>query len=110
LIGNFFLLETTLVTHFVICELQYSVSVNGCQDTVPSISAKTGVYVEGSISPATLDVYIKIVAAGKSNYAQLKEGDVASETKTNSEGSFIAGPLYDDIEYKVEASKVRTIF
>jgi hypothetical protein len=83
--------------------------VNGCQDTVPSITAKGGVYLEGSVSPATPDVYIKIVAAGKSNYAQLKKGDVASETKTNSEGSFIVGPLYDDIEYKVEAAKVRTI-
>ncbi|KAK3160680.1 hypothetical protein QOZ80_1BG0062920 [Eleusine coracana subsp. coracana] len=84
---------------------QYSVSVNGCQDTVPPITAKSGVYLEGSVSPATPDVDIKIVAAGKSNYVQLKKGDVASETKTNSEGSFIAGPLYDDIEYKVEAIK-----
>ncbi|XP_062197301.1 uncharacterized protein LOC133900188 [Phragmites australis] len=84
---------------------QYSVSVNGCQDIVPSITAKTGLYLEGSVSPATSDVDIKILAAGESNYAHLKKGDVATETKTNSEGSFFAGPLYDDIEYKVEASK-----
>ncbi|TVU21253.1 hypothetical protein EJB05_30878 [Eragrostis curvula] len=84
---------------------QYSVSVNGCQDTVPSITAKTGVYLEGSVSPATPDVDVKIIAVGNSNYAQLRKGDVAAETKTDSDGSFVAGPLYDDIEYKVEAAK-----
>lgn len=81
-------------------------SVNGCQDTVPLITAKTGLYLEGSVLPATSDVDIKILAAGKSNYAHLNKGDVATETKTDSEGSFFAGPLYDDIAYKVQASKV----
>uniref|UniRef100_A0A0D9V022 Carbohydrate-binding-like fold protein n=1 Tax=Leersia perrieri TaxID=77586 RepID=A0A0D9V022_9ORYZ len=84
---------------------QFSVAVNGCQDTVPSIIAKTGLYLEGSVSPAISDVDIKILAAGRSKYAPLKERDVAMETKTNPEGSFYAGPLYDDIEYTVEASK-----
>uniref|UniRef100_A0A0E0JHI4 Carbohydrate-binding-like fold n=1 Tax=Oryza punctata TaxID=4537 RepID=A0A0E0JHI4_ORYPU len=84
---------------------QYSVAVNGCQDSVPSITAKTGLYLEGSVSPAISDVDIKILAAGKSKYASLKERDVAMETKTNSGGSFFAGPLYDDIGYTVEASK-----
>lgn len=82
-------------------------SVNGCQDTVPQITAKAGLYLEGSVSPATSDVDIKIISAGKSNYAHLNKGDVATETKTDSDGSFFAGPLYNDIEYKVEASKVR---
>lgn len=85
-------------------------AVNGCQDTVPSITAKTGLYLEGSVSPAISDVDIKILAAGKSKYASLKERDIAMETKTNSEGSFFAGPLYDDIGYTVEASKVCIIF
>ncbi|AQK91365.1 Carbohydrate-binding-like fold [Zea mays] len=84
---------------------QYSVSMNGCQDTVPLITARTGLYLEGSVLPATSDVDIKILAAGKSNYAHLNKGDVATEAKTDSEGSFFAGPLYDDIVYKVEASK-----
>ncbi|KAG8045309.1 hypothetical protein GUJ93_ZPchr0008g12534 [Zizania palustris] len=84
---------------------QFSVAVNGCQDTVPSITAKTGLYLEGSVSPAISDVDIKILAAGKSKYAPLKERDVATETKTNADGSFFAGPLYDDIGYTVEASK-----
>ncbi|KAL6850380.1 hypothetical protein ACP4OV_021007 [Aristida adscensionis] len=84
---------------------QYSVSVNGCHNTVPSITAKTGLYLQGSVSPGTSDVDIKILAAGKSNYAHLKKGDVATETKTDSEGLFFAGPLYHDVEYKVEASK-----
>ncbi|KQK04071.1 nodal modulator 1 [Brachypodium distachyon] len=86
-------------------EQQFSVSSDGCQDAVPSITAKTGLYLEGSVAPATSDVDIKIVAAGNSKYAPLKKGDVAAETKTNSDGSFFAGPLYDDIGYEVEASK-----
>jgi hypothetical protein len=86
------------------------VSTNGCQDTVPSITAKTGLYLEGSVSPATSDVDIKILAAGNSKFAALKNGDIAAETKTNSKGSFFAGPLYDDIGYEVEASKVCIIF
>ncbi|CAM0881057.1 unnamed protein product [Alopecurus aequalis] len=84
---------------------QFSVSTNGCQDTVPSITAKTGLYLEGSVSPATSDVDIKILAAGNSKFGTLKKGDIAAETKTNSNGAFFAGPLYDDIGYEVEASK-----
>jgi len=84
---------------------QFSVSTNGCQDNVPSITAKTGLYLEGSVSPATSDVDIKILAAGNGKFATLKKGDIAAETKTNSDGSFFAGPLYDDIGYEVEASK-----
>lgn len=102
---NFFLFES-IVLIILSFKLQYSVSMNGCQDTVPLITAKTGLYLEGSVLPATPDVDIKILAAGKSNYAHLNKGDVATETKTDSEGSFFAGPLYDDIAYKVEASKV----
>jgi hypothetical protein len=89
---------------------QFSVSTNGCQDTVPSITAKTGLYLEGSVSPPTSDVDIKILAAGNSKFATLKKGDITAETKTNSDGLFFAGPLYDDIGYEVEASKVYIIF
>ncbi|XP_037405521.1 nodal modulator 1-like isoform X2 [Triticum dicoccoides] len=84
---------------------QFSVSASGCQDAVPSITAKMGLYLEGSVSPATPDVHIMILAAGNSKYAMLKKGDIATETKTNSDGSFFAGPLYEDIGYEVEASK-----
>ena len=56
-------------------------SVNGCQDTVPQITAKTGLYLEGSVSPATSDVDVKILSAGKSSYTHLNKGDVATEKK-----------------------------
>uniref|UniRef100_A0A453EWB4 Carbohydrate-binding-like fold protein n=1 Tax=Aegilops tauschii subsp. strangulata TaxID=200361 RepID=A0A453EWB4_AEGTS len=69
---------------------QFSVSASGCQDAVPSITAKMGLYLEGSVSPATPDVRITILAAGNSKYAMLKKGDIATETKTNSDGSFFA--------------------
>ncbi|KAL5228006.1 hypothetical protein ABZP36_016271 [Zizania latifolia] len=84
---------------------QFSVAVNGCQDTVLPITAKTGLYLEGSVSPPISDVDIKILASWEGKYAHLKETDVATETETNSDGSFFAGPLYDDIEYTVKASK-----
>lgn len=99
-----------MVKPSLIFKLQFSVSANGCQDAVPSITAKMGLYLEGSVSPATPDVHITILAAGNSKYAMLKKGDIATETKTNSDGSFFAGPLYEDIGYEVEASKVYTFF
>ncbi|KAG2258897.1 hypothetical protein Bca52824_078191 [Brassica carinata] len=38
------------------------------------------------------------------------KGEVAVETSTSPDGSFVAGPLYDDIPYDTDASKTRTIF
>ncbi|URD77743.1 nodal modulator [Musa troglodytarum] len=84
---------------------QVSVSVDGCQASIPPISGRVGLYIEGSVSPALDGVNIRITAMGSSSYVSLQKGDLAFETETGIDGSFTAGPLYDDISYKVEASK-----
>ncbi|GAB4830590.1 hypothetical protein Ancab_020356 [Ancistrocladus abbreviatus] len=86
---------------------QYQVSVTqaGCQRSVPSFSGRVALYIEGSVSPPLPGVNIKIVAAGDSYNAPLKQGESAVETTTGPDGIFVGGPLYDDIDYTVEASK-----
>lgn len=87
-----------------------SISSDGCQATIPPFLGRPGLYLEGSVSPALSDVDIRIVAAGESINAPLLKGELALETKTGADGSFIGGPLYDDTSYHVEASKVCAIF
>ncbi|KAJ8623402.1 hypothetical protein MRB53_031931 [Persea americana] len=82
-----------------------SISTAGCQATIPPFVGRPGLYIEGSVSPALSDVDIRIVAAGESVNAPLLKGELALETKTGVDGSFIGGPLYDDTNYRVEASK-----
>ncbi|XP_052184978.1 uncharacterized protein LOC127796711 [Diospyros lotus] len=86
---------------------QYEVSVtqDGCQDPIPPFSGRPGLYIEGSVSPPIYGVYIRIMAAGDSSNAPLKKGDLALETTTGADGLFVGGPLYDDINYSIEASK-----
>ena len=85
---------------------QISVTHDGCQPPVPSFTGRLGLYIEGSVSPPISGVNIKVVAAGDSHNAPLKKGDVAFETSTEPDGTFVAGPLYDDIDYTIDASKV----
>lgn len=67
---------------------------------------RLGLYVEGAVSPPLSGVHIRILAAGDSHITTLKRGELVLETATGSDGSYVAGPLYDDITYNVEASKV----
>lgn len=85
---------------------QASVAIDGCQSPIPPIAGRVGLYFEGSVSPALDGVSIRVIAMGTSNYVSLQKGDLAFETETGADGSFTAGPLYDDIIYNVEASKV----
>ncbi|GMH30789.1 hypothetical protein Nepgr_032632 [Nepenthes gracilis] len=84
---------------------QVSIIHDGCQDLIPSFFGRLGLYIEGSVSPPLSDVNIRIVAAGDSYNAQLKKGELALEATTGPDGIFIGGPLYNDINYTVEASK-----
>ncbi|KAG0480871.1 hypothetical protein HPP92_011729 [Vanilla planifolia] len=84
--------------------LHVSVRTDGCQAAVPVIVGRPGLYVEGSVSPPLFGVNIKIIAAGDSINSPLRTGDLAQVTETGVDGLFSAGPLYDDIFYKVEAS------
>ncbi|XP_034210549.1 nodal modulator 1 isoform X2 [Prunus dulcis] len=81
------------------------VTNDGCQASIPPFSGRLGLYIKGSVSPPLSDVHIKILAAGDSRIAQLKDGELVLETTTGKDGSFVGGPLYDEITYSVEASK-----
>ncbi|KAL2453710.1 Carbohydrate-binding-like fold [Abeliophyllum distichum] len=82
---------------------KYSVSVtqDGCQAPISPFSGRLGL----SVSPPLSDVHIRVIADGESHNASLKQGDLALETSTGTDGLFIAGPLYDDITYTIKASK-----
>ncbi|KAF6143365.1 hypothetical protein GIB67_001309 [Kingdonia uniflora] len=84
---------------------QVSVTIDGCQATIPPFSGRLGLYIEGSVSPPLSGVDIKVVAAAESKNALLREGELALETATGLDGFFIGGPLYDDTDYKIDASK-----
>lgn len=86
-------------------QCQVSVTNDGCQALIPTFSGRLGLYTEGSVSPPLSGVNIRIIAAEDSQIASLKKGHLALETTTGADGSFIGGPLYDDITYNVEASK-----
>lgn len=79
---------------------------DSCQAYIPTFSCRPGVYIEGSVSPPLSGVHIRIYAAGDSSITGLKSGELVLETVTGTDGSFVAGPLYDDVGYNVQASKV----
>lgn len=83
-----------------------SVTIDGCQAPVDPVVGQVGLYLEGSVSPALSGVHIRILAAGESSDDPLWKGDLAFETETGPDGSFTAGPLYNDTTYNIEASKV----
>ncbi|KAM7276017.1 hypothetical protein ACFE04_017883 [Oxalis oulophora] len=86
---------------------QHDVSVGnaGCQAPIPAFSGRPGLYIEGSVSPPLSDVHIRIVATIDSQTTSVKRGDIVLETSTGADGSFVGGPLYDDISYNVDAYK-----
>ncbi|KAK8947068.1 hypothetical protein KSP39_PZI007206 [Platanthera zijinensis] len=82
-----------------------SVTSDGCQAPVPIFVGRMGLYAEGSVSPPLAGVNIKVIAAGDSILSHLHTGDLVLVTETGADGSFSAGPLFDDIHYNVEAFK-----
>ncbi|TYH06259.1 hypothetical protein ES288_A08G142500v1 [Gossypium darwinii] len=82
-----------------------SVTNDGCQASVPPFSGRLGLYLEGSVSPAISGVHIQIIAGDEGSITSVKKGGVVLETATEAEGSYVAGPLYDDITYNIRASK-----
>lgn len=79
---------------------------DGCQASVPPFSGRRGLYIQGSVSPPLPGVQVRVIAAGDSESAPLRKGDIALETVTETDGSFVGGPLFDDTTYNLEASKV----
>ncbi|KAB5569531.1 hypothetical protein DKX38_003324 [Salix brachista] len=81
------------------------VANDGCQSSIPPSSGRMGLYIEGSVSPPLSGVHINIIASKDSKITSLKKDEIALQTATGLDGSFLGGPLYDDITYRVEASK-----
>ncbi|XP_061366169.1 uncharacterized protein LOC133309420 [Gastrolobium bilobum] len=86
-------------------EHHVSVTDDNCQAYIPTFSCRLGIYIEGSVSLPLSGVHIRIFAAGDSSITALKSGELVLETTTGTDGSFVAGPLHDDVGYNVEASK-----
>ncbi|XP_027924979.1 nodal modulator 1 [Vigna unguiculata] len=86
-------------------EHQVSVTDDNCQAYIPTFSCEVGAYIEGSVSPPLSGVHIRVFAAGDSSITTLKNGELVLETTTGTDGSYVAGPLHNDIGYNVEASK-----
>ncbi|XP_054800411.1 uncharacterized protein LOC129304687 [Prosopis cineraria] len=86
-------------------EHHVSVIDGSCQAPVPRFLGRLGLYIEGSVSPPLSGVHIRILAAGDSHVTGLKSGESVLQTTTLSDGTYVAGPLYDDVTYNVEASK-----
>ncbi|KAK8976048.1 hypothetical protein V6N11_025547 [Hibiscus sabdariffa] len=85
-----------------------AVTNDGCQASVPLFSGRLGLYLEGSVSPPISGVHIQIIAGDEGDIASVMKG-VMLETATEADGSFVAGPLYDDITYNIKASKCNKI-
>lgn len=83
---------------------------DGCYATNPPFVGRLGLYIVGSVSPPISDVDIKIFASGNNGNSMLKKDDLALETITGKDGFFNGGPLYDDVDYYVAASKVCAIW
>ncbi|XP_022770793.1 nodal modulator 1 isoform X1 [Durio zibethinus] len=81
------------------------VTNDGCQASIPPFSGRLGLYLEGSVSPPISGVHIQIIAGEEGSITLVKRGGVVLETATKADGSFVAGPLYDDITYNIKASK-----
>lgn len=58
-----------------------------------------------SVLLAITSADIKIITQNESSNGLLKKGDLVLQTSTGLDGLFLGGPLYDDTEYYVEASK-----
>lgn len=81
------------------------VELDGCQPPIPVFVGRPGLYFEGSVTPPLEGVSISVVVDGDSIDGSLKKGDVAKTLLTEKDGSYVAGPLYDDVKYVVEAAK-----
>ncbi|KAF9624593.1 hypothetical protein IFM89_012015, partial [Coptis chinensis] len=85
---------------------EVSVTIDGCQEKILPFSGRSGLYIEGSVSPPISGVDIRVVTADNSGDAPLQKGELVLETTTEPDGFFIGGPLYDDADYEIEASKI----
>jgi hypothetical protein len=84
------------------------VATDGCQLHVEVFNGRPGIYITGHVVPPLAGVNITVVAEKESQGGVLKEGATALWTVTGNDGSYVAGPLYDDATYSTHASLVCT--
>lgn len=82
------------------------VELDACQPEIPTFIGRPGMYIEGNVTPALEGVDITILVDSDSIDGSLKRGDVVMTLVTEKDGSYVAGPLYDDTRYVVQAGKV----
>lgn len=82
-------------------------TTDGKQPQISKFQGRPGMYVKGSVVPALDGVQISVVAEKDSPAGGLKTGDIAVSTVTGSDGTYVAGPLYDDTSYLSQAALVR---
>ncbi|KAF9607044.1 hypothetical protein IFM89_030817, partial [Coptis chinensis] len=80
---------------------EVSVTIDGCQEKILPFSGRSGLYIEGSVSPPISGVDIRVVTADNSGDAPLQKGELVLETTTEPDGFFIGGPLYDDADTRL---------
>ncbi|BBM99994.1 BOS complex subunit NOMO [Marchantia polymorpha subsp. ruderalis] len=84
---------------------KFHVETDGCQPEIPVFNGRPGVYKSGTVTPPIAGVNVTILAVGDSSLGRLKAGELAAWTLTGEDGTFSAGPLYDDTSYDVQAAK-----
>ena len=74
-------------------DLAITVPQNRCETTIAEFSARPGLYVSGSVTPASAGVHMMIL--------DKVTGGVVAEVDTDAAGKYSTGPLYDDHKYEV---------
>lgn len=88
--------------------IQVHVTTDQKQPKIPEFQGRPGICVKGSVIPALEGVQITVVAENDSPAGGVKAGEMAISTVTGSDGTYVAGPLYDDTTYFSQASLVFT--
>ncbi|MCO5553061.1 hypothetical protein L7F22_006582 [Adiantum nelumboides] len=86
-------------------EHRVRVAHDGCQPDIPLFVGRPGLYIEGHVTPPLEGVSISVFVDVDSIDGSVNKGDLATTLLTDKDGSYIAGPLYDDVKYVVEAAK-----
>ncbi|CAM6102957.1 unnamed protein product [Calypogeia fissa] len=81
------------------------VETDSCQPEISVFNGRPGVYIAGSVVPPLAGVNITISPQRDSEAGSLKSGEIALWTLSEEDGTFRAGPLYDDTGYSVQAMK-----
>eukprot|EP00163_Fabomonas_tropica_P032050 TRINITY_DN788_c0_g1_i3.p1 TRINITY_DN788_c0_g1~~TRINITY_DN788_c0_g1_i3.p1 ORF type:complete len:1135 (-),score=420.77 TRINITY_DN788_c0_g1_i3:2349-5753(-) len=83
-------------------DTKYTVSTtgadgDGCPAPVPVFEARPGLFIQGSVTPKAAGVEVSVVAS--------ETAKVIRSVETNKEGKYEIGPLHDDQEFTLRATK-----